>query len=358
MALAIVQTQKSAGHVSATSRTSSFSPATTAGNLLIGILCAGNTVNSSVDPTFPANWVKRVGGIGNAAVYGIWLYEYVNNPGGITSVAVTHPSSSAAVSQLYLLEASGARTVNPFDQSGSVTSGASATTKTNTATGVNTVANVLVASGYMQESASALTFTDTTTGYTQAQTDTLGETGAISWKITAGIETSADTGTSTLSRIWDMALATYMEVGGTINTKAFGGTLSFAGGFGPTQVSHRLTAVLSFSGKVIKSTVHQAFTGTLSFVGGLPIRYPKVLTGGLSFVGSVSPLWTVPGVIIAGAVVSLRKNLLVLSASMTPRGLLSNIRWYTGPFKYVSKGTLRSVYRSIRNIITQNRNMT
>lgn len=355
MALGVVQTQKAANHTTNTVRTATFSPATTAGNLLVAVLCGA--LNSSVDPTFPASWVKRVGGIG-PATFGIWIYEYVNNPGSITTVTVTHGASVSAVTQLYILEASGARTTAPFDQSGSVASGATALTKTDTATGVNTVAHVLVVSGYMQESLSAITFTDATSGYTQAQTDTLGETGALSWKITSATETSADTGTSTLSRIWDMALATYMEVGGVINTQALSGTLSFSGSYS-RQANKRITGTLSFVGKVSKSIVHQGLTATLNFVGNItkPVTLHQALTGGLSFVGSVAGQWQVPGVIIAGAIVTFAKNILSLTASMSPTGSVSEIRWYTGPFKYISKGSMRSIFRGIRNIITQNRNM-
>jgi hypothetical protein len=206
VALAVVQTQKSAGHAAATSRTTTFSPATTAGNLLVAVFCGALT--NVTDPTPPANWVKRVGGIGTTS-FGIWLYELPNNAGGITSVQFTHGGSVSAVSQLYLYEISGAATTAPIDQTGSVTSGASATTKTDTCSAPNTNANDIVISGYMLASATANTFTDTTSGYTQTQTDTIGETGAVSHKIVSAIETSADSPTVATAKIWDMVIATY-----------------------------------------------------------------------------------------------------------------------------------------------------
>lgn len=114
MAYTLVQSKAGKGN-SGTSVSVSGLTATTAGNLLVMIV-DGEKNPGDVTFTPPANWVQ----IGATQHQDVFIaisgtaYYYPNNPGGITSVAVT-ASSALSAWHCYFLEFSGVTTSSPLD---------------------------------------------------------------------------------------------------------------------------------------------------------------------------------------------------------------------------------------------------
>lgn len=114
MAYTLVQSKAGKGN-SGTSVSVTGLTATTAGNLLLMIV-DGEKNPGDVTFTPPANWVQ----VGATQHQDIFIaisgtaYYYPNNPGGITSVAVT-ASSALSAWHCYFLEFSGVATSSPLD---------------------------------------------------------------------------------------------------------------------------------------------------------------------------------------------------------------------------------------------------
>lgn len=111
---ALVQSNDASGN-SGASATASFPAATTAGNLLVLLVSAAKNPG---DVTFtpPAGWVQAGTTLHDDVFISVStaVYLYPNNPGGITSVAITI-SSAVSAWHAYLMEFSGVATASPLD---------------------------------------------------------------------------------------------------------------------------------------------------------------------------------------------------------------------------------------------------
>jgi hypothetical protein len=116
---------KSASNTAAAaSVTATLASASVAGNLLVAFVAARGAFTSA---TMPANWqlaASNVGGSGSSSE-SAFLYYYPNNPGGITSVAVTVTGTTGV--SLLLAEFSGVATSSPLDQTDVAGAGSGAT---------------------------------------------------------------------------------------------------------------------------------------------------------------------------------------------------------------------------------------
>ena len=228
---------------------------------------------------------------------------------------------------------------------------------------------------------------------------TLSFTGAFTRKTITGLiaATLSFVGTLAFVNVFKKALTATLSFTGAqtrVITKAITGGLSFTGaqtrktiikltgatlGFSGIVVSRivlnkALTAVLSFSGastnrtnKVftagltltgsITRTIRKKIAGTLSFTGITGRLIPKLLTASLSFTGGITSVTGTLHDVIIGGLVTFKVTVIQFTASMKPQGFFNTVRWYYGPFKFVSLGNFRAVYRTIKGIITQNRNM-
>jgi hypothetical protein len=132
-------------------------------------------------------------------------------------------------------------------------------------------------------------------------------------------------------------------------------TLSFAGVFGTQRIIPRaLAAVLGFTGSINKRT-SSGLTAVLNF------NLPQVIISKVIVIGTaVGPTNLIKlirtnktsGLNFAGSIGTIHQQFLRLMANLNSTGNLTNIRWYFGPFKYISIGFLRAASRAIKNIIT------
>jgi hypothetical protein len=235
--IAKVQAGTYLSQTSVTSITPTLSAASTAGNLLVGVVAT--TANTTV--TAPAGWVKATSvfttGVGSTQIW----YD-ANNAGGISSVKFTLSGTDSAVAQLS--EWSGVEKVTPLDGTGTTTQTTTSTTVAVAATAA--AANELaIASFGASTGTSGNTFTPASGWTNLMPAHTVSDT--ADYKIGVGSGSVSETETAVTTSKWSAAVATFF------------GTCS-GGSLGLTSPATAPFASVTLNGTNQSVTANLAFT--------------------------------------------------------------------------------------------------
>ena len=246
----------------ATSITPAFSSGSTAGNLLT---CKLLVASGSDTITLPPGWVQRAVMTSNGANH-VELWDYLNNPGGITSVVVTSSASANMKATLSEFSSNVAGVV--------VVANATGTAKAGTVSSLAVATGTAAAAGDLTEcvfcehfvTASAITWTDPA-GFTQ----TAGDTASAGNHLYSAYDLSVSSGTLTVTGTsntaadgangWSGAVVTYSE------TTTSAGTPYHIGSSAPvTSTSQNAVTPVTATGHGDAIVVCTATTGTTAKV--------------------------------------------------------------------------------------------
>jgi len=236
-AIAKVQAGTYLSQAASTSITPTLSSASTAGNLLVGIVTTG--ANTTV--TAPTGWVKAAA-IYTSGVGSTQIWYYPNNAGSITSVKFSLSASDTAVAQLS--EWSGVDKVSPLDGSGTAT--VTTSTKTPAVSATAADGNELAITAFRASTGSSGNTFTTGSGWTNLMpAHTVSVTG--DYEIGPAAGTVSETETAATTATWSAAIATF-----------FGGC--GGGSLGLTPPSTAPFGSLTLNGSNQSLTANLAFT--------------------------------------------------------------------------------------------------
>jgi hypothetical protein len=198
-AIAKVQAGTYLSQAASTSITPTLSSASTAGNLLVGVVATG--ANTTV--TAPAGWVKAAG-IYTSGVGSTQIWYDPNNAGAITSVKFTLSASDTAVAQLS--EWSGVDKVSPLDGSGTATKTTSATTEAVSATAAD--GNELAITSFRASTGSSGNTFTPGSGWTNLMA-AHSVSNTADYEIGPAAGTVSETETAATTATWSAAIATF-----------------------------------------------------------------------------------------------------------------------------------------------------
>ena len=198
--------QKSTALVDSTSpSTPAYSPATTAGNLLIATVNVSGGVTA---PTMPSGWTLLVSKTQGSSAIWCGIYANFNNPGGLTTISITFTGSQLH-RQIYEFTCPNVSSVSAADQTGSLSSATvPATLAIVTAGNLASNNELAVTSSEFRYSAATVATLGPGTGFTQGGVTKNGLSSAAHCEFDYDLDTGSSSGATVTDTVTDNASGT------------------------------------------------------------------------------------------------------------------------------------------------------